>query len=115
MKIYSCPKEVPPPEPDYRNYDHAKELRAEEEHEAKLKAWLVTKGYTGKHTGAIYREGVADGYASYMVGDGRSFILIHLPYGDAYQSRNVQFLPKREIIRRLEGAKAMAQLFARKG
>jgi hypothetical protein len=108
MKIYSCPKEVPAPEPDYGNYDHAKERQAEEAHQANLKAWLQKRGYTGKYTGEIYREGVADGYALYMVGHGRSFCLIHLPYGDAYQSRNVQFLPKKEITRRIDAEKAFS-------
>ncbi len=102
MKIYSCPTQVPPPEPDYSNYDHAKEMAAEETHKAKLAAWLKANGFPGKHTGAIYSEGVADGRALYMVADGRTFALIHLPYGDAYQGRNVQFMPKAEVIRRIE-------------
>lgn len=113
MKIYSCPKEVPPPTPDYSSYDHAKVDADEEKHMADLKAWLKKRGYTGKYTGEIYREGVADGYALYMVMDGRAFGLIHLPYGDAYQSRDVSFLPKKEIIRRLGSSKKLAALFAK--
>jgi hypothetical protein len=74
---------------------------------------LIKAGYTGKHTGGIYRTGVADGCAQYMIGDkGRGGVLIHLPYGDAYQSRDVQFLPKAEILKRIEGEKAIAELFA---
>lgn len=113
MKIYSCPDEVPPPVVDYDNYDHAKVDDDEAAHMKALSKWLKTKGYTGKHTGEIYREGVADGYARYMVMDGRSFGLVHLPYGDGYQSRDVQFLPKKEIIRRLGLSKKMAALFAK--
>lgn len=106
MKIYSCPKEVPAPQPDYSHYDAEKEDKAEADHCAALKAWLIKNGHTGQYTGEIYREGVADGYAQYMVGDGKyGFFLIHLPYGDAYNSRDVQFLPKREIIRRLNAEK----------
>jgi len=111
MKIYSCPKEVPAPEPDYSNYDHAKVDADEQRHMDALKSWLIEKGYTGKYTGEIYKEGVADGYALYMVMDGRTFGLIHLPYGDAYQSRDVGFLPKKEIIRRLGSAKKFAALW----
>jgi hypothetical protein len=48
-----------------------------------------------------------------MVMDGRAFGLIHLPYGDAYQSRDVGFLPKKEIIRRLGSSKKLAALFAK--
>ena len=114
MKIYSCPKEVPPPTPDYSNYDHAKVDADEEKHMADLKAYLKTMGYKGKLTGEIYREGVADGHASYMIADGRPFALVHLPYGDAYQSRNVGFLTKKEIVRRMESEKKFAALFRKK-
>jgi hypothetical protein len=109
MRVHSCPKEVPAPEPDYTNYDREKEIRQEEEHMAKLAKWLRKAGYTGKHTGGIYRTGVADGCAQYMLGDkGRGGILIHLPYGDAWQSRDVQFLPKSEIVRHIEADKELA-------
>jgi hypothetical protein len=36
VRVYSCPKEVPAPEPDYTNFDREKEIRQEEEHMAKL-------------------------------------------------------------------------------
>ena len=100
MKVYSCPKSCPAPELDFGNYDHAKQTAAEEEHQRDLVKWLVAHGYTGKHTGLIYTEGVADGCAEYMLADGSKSFLIHLPYGDGYQSRNVEFIPKREIIKR---------------
>jgi len=112
MKIFTCPKEVPAPKPDYENYNGDKEQAKEEKHMADLKAWLKKAGYTGKYTGEIYKEGVADGYALYMVADGRSFCLIHLPYGDRYQARDVQWLPKKEIIRRLEADKKFRALWA---
>lgn len=105
MKIYQCPKEVPVPSPDYSNYDHAKEMAAENKHMTDLKAWLVSQGYTGKYTGEIYRQQIADGYALYMMADGPKSFLIHLPYGDGYQARDTAFLPKSEIIRRIEAEK----------
>jgi len=114
MKIYSCPKEVPPPQVDYSNYDHAKVAAAEEKHLSDLKAWLRKAGFTGKNTGKIYSEGVADGSADYMIADGRTFFLVHLPYGDGYQSRNVQFLPKKEIIRRCYAREQFDALFTKK-
>jgi len=115
MKIFTCPKDVPAPTPDYgKDYDHNKTIEAEQKHMDDLKAWLKKSGYTGKYTGEIYREGVADGYALYMVADSPKFCLIHLPYGDGYQSRNVGFLPKKEIIRRIEGDKKLAALFRKK-
>lgn len=111
MKIYSCPDQVPAPKPDYSHYDHAKEQAAEEAHMADLKRWLILAGYTGKHTGKIYRDGVADGYALYMLADGSKACLIHLPYGDGYQSRDAQFLPKAEIVRRIEADARLSAMF----
>ena len=35
--------------------------------------------------GEIIQQGVADGYAQYMVLSLRPLVLIHLPLGDAYQ------------------------------
>lgn len=105
MKVYSCPAEVPAPKPDYENYDHKKEIAAEKKHQTNLKAWLIKFGYTGKYTGEIYSEGVADGYARYMVMDGPKSGLIHLPYGDGYHARDVEFIPKKEIIRRVDADK----------
>ncbi len=114
MKVYSLPKEVPAPQPDYSHYDHAKEMKAEQDHKAALKAYLIRMGYTGKYTGEIYQEQIADGYALYMVADGPKAGLIHLPYGDAYQSRDVQFVPKKEVFRRIEAHKKFNALFANK-
>lgn len=120
MKVYTCPKQVPAPKPDYANYDSAKEIAAEEQHMADLKAWLVKQGFTGKYTGEIYRTHVADGYAQYMFADvpkgytSPKPFLIHLPYGDAYDSRDVEFLPKKEIIARIEAEKKFRALWNKK-
>lgn len=112
MKVYSLPAELPAPKPDYRNYDHDREMRREEEHKQKLKEWLLANGYTGKRTGETVSFGVGDGAAQYMLAEGRQSILIHLPYGDAYQYPDVRFLPKAEIIRRIDGDKKLKSLFA---
>jgi hypothetical protein len=114
MKIFSLPKEVSAPKPDYDNYDRAKVAADEAKHMADLKAFLKKAGYKGKYTGEIYKEGVADGYALYMVADGTPFGLVHLPYGDAYQARDVAWLPKKEILRRIEADKKLSALFTKK-
>jgi len=113
MKVYACP--IPAPNPDYANYDREKENAKIEAHKLQVTSWLKTKGYTGKRTGEIVRFQVADGYAEYMLGDGRKSILIHLPYYDGYQYGDVRFLPKAEIIRRIEAEKEFAKLFEKKG
>ncbi len=114
MKVYTLPDEVPAPEVDYKNYDREKMLRDEDEHMAKLKAWLREAGYVGKRTGEIVAFQVADGYARYMLADGKKSALIHLPYGDAYHYRDVKFLPKAEILRRIDADKKFTAMFARK-
>lgn len=118
MIVYSCPKECPAPEPDYSdNYDSKKEQEREDQHREKLKAHLNKMGYTGKHTGKIIRFGVADGHAEYMLADGptaaKSF-LVHLPYGDAWEYRDVRFIPKKEILKRISADEKLAKLFQAK-
>lgn len=112
MKVYSSP--IPAPEYDYANYDRDKVMAAEDEHSVKLKAWLLANGYNGKRTGEIASFPIADGYASYMLGDGKKSCLIHLPYGDAYNYPDVRFLPKAEVLKRIDSSKRMAALFAKK-
>ena len=104
MKTYSCPDEVKFVSQidlaNYSKYDHVEEIRREKEHALALKEWLLKSGYTGKNTGRIVDFGVADGCARYMIADGQRSALIHLPYCDAYTYRDVQFIPKKEIILR---------------
>jgi hypothetical protein len=110
MKVYGTPEHIKLT-PDYSNYNRVEEQRKEDEYKAAIKQWLVSEGYTGPHTGEIIRFGVADGYAQYMFADGgrRSF-LVHLDIGDAYQYRDVEYIPKAEILRRIERSKT--SLFA---
>lgn len=111
MKVYSRPEEIPFDEPDYRNYNHERELARERVHEDALKNWLQSNGYAGPRTGEILREPVGDGYACYMLADGPNRVLIHLPYGDAYSSRDVQFLPVKEVLRHIDQGKRLAAHF----
>lgn len=113
MKVYSCPDEVAFGEPDFANYDHAKEVAREEEHTERLKAWLIANGAKGPKTGAIVSFPVGDGRALYMLADGPRSYLVHLPYGDGYQYRDVKFLPKAEILRRIKADEAFGDIFAK--
>lgn len=115
MKIFSCPKEVEW-KPDYANYDPEKEIKRGEEHMEALKRHLVKGGYRGPRTGEILQSPVADGNALYMYADaprgsGLSSCLIHLPYVDAYHNPDVAFLPKKEVLRRLDAQKELNALF----
>lgn len=114
MKVYSCPNEIAFADPDYANYDHDAETAREAAHQETVKAWLMANGYAGPRTGEVLREAMGDGYALYMYGDGPKPCLIHLPYGDAYLSPNVPHLPKKEILRRLDGQAKLATLFSKR-
>lgn len=113
MKVYATPDEVPTPQIDYSAGPKA--WRAQEKaHATQLADWLRRNGYTGKHTGRIASFGVADGAAQYMIADGPKSCLIHLEYVDAYQYRDVEYLPKAEVVRRsatIEEMYAPSKLF----
>lgn len=114
MKVYACPTEVPAPVLNITNFDYAKHEAAEKAHMLKLIEHLKKMGYTGKRTGGILRMPFADGCATYMMAEGRTSILIHLPYGDGWNSPDVEFLPKREVIKRMDREASIAQLFSKR-
>ncbi len=115
MKVFTCPDEIKAPEVNYANFNHAKMLADEATHQEKLKVHMVGMGYNGPRTGEIISFGVADGSAQYMFADaGAKSALIHLPYGDAYHYRDVGFLPRKEILKRLDQQKSLTAMFAAK-
>ena len=96
---------------DHSNLDFAALTRAEDDHANTLKIWLKVNGYTGPNTGKIIRFSVADGCASYMFADAKGqSCLIHLPYGDAYQYPDAEFLPRGEILRRIQQQKKLEKM-----
>ena len=118
MKIYSLPEELEAtiPEPDYINQTFAEWGRDEELHRESIRQWLHENGYTGKNSGELFQEPIADGYAQYMlvegaVGSGVRSFLLHLPYGDAYHDPDVEFLPKKEVLKRIKARKIVAEMF----
>jgi hypothetical protein len=121
MKVYTLPDEVPAPRVDYMKYDSAKVAADEAAHREALKKHFTDLGYKGKNTGRIYREQVADGYAEYMAIEAPrgtnakvKFFLIHLPYGDAYQSRTVGHMSKSGILQLIDADERMQALFSKK-
>jgi hypothetical protein len=113
MKLYSTP--IPFADPDYTNYDSLAEQAREDAHRLAVEVWLQQNGWSGPRTGEILREPMGDGYAQYMYGDapGSKACLIHLPYGDAWHSQNVEFLPKKEVLARLDAEKRLRKLFSK--
>lgn len=115
MKIYSLPveleKSVPQITSDFVYEVYSEAIKA---HKAKVKEYLHRIGYTGRHTGKIYSTPVADGSAEYMVADGSGSFLLHLPYGDAYHDPYVVYLPKKEILKRIDARSKFSKLFGEK-
>lgn len=107
MKVYAAPEGITL-NIDYTvRYNPADEQAKVEKYKAEIKDWLLSNGYTGPNTGETITFPVADGRAEYMLGDkGRGGILIHLDIMDGYQYFDIKFLPKAEILRRIEQEKA---------
>jgi hypothetical protein len=82
-KVYSTPKELPPPVVDYKNYDPEKVQADEDAWLDKLKAYCLKHG-NGAASGEEVTTGVADGCARYMVISEKPLQLFHLAVGDAY-------------------------------
>ncbi|MCO5157915.1 MAG: hypothetical protein M9945_14395 [Aquamicrobium sp.] len=99
-------------EPDYKNYDWKKEQAREKAHQAQLKDWLLRSGYAGQHTGKILSLPMGDGAARYMYADSpKKSFLVHLPYGDAWDSPLARDLPKAAVIKRLVDEEKVSSLF----
>jgi len=113
MKVYSLPKELRAtlPEHDYLNDSWKICDRREQEHREAVKQWFIDHGFTGKNTGGILQMPMGDGYAEYMLAEGSKSCLIHLPYGDAWNDPDVEFLPKKEVVKRIKGREEIAKLF----
>ena len=113
MKVYSLPAELKF-EPDYLSFDVAAEAARELEHRKAVEAWLRKNGYKGKRTGETLRVPHADSYAQYMFGQGSKCILIHLPYGDGWNSPHVARMTRDDVIEQLDYSAMLDRMFADK-
>lgn len=105
-KIFSVPEECPAPEwvpgMDWQTME-----RNENEHYESLKSHVHNMGYNKPYSGEKFMLGHADGYAQYMFIDagGKNWGLIHLPYGDGWNSPNAKHYPKKAIIDAIKSEK----------
>ena len=111
MKVYAAPENIKL-SINYGSDDRITINAKVEAYKEAVKAWLTSIGYKGPKTGGIARFQVADGYAEYMLGDGKTSILIHLDMFDGYQYQHISYLPKKEILDAIKREEAMAALFA---
>ena len=112
MKIYSMSEELMEqiPEIDFKGSWQEYNARVEE-HQKLVEEWLRDVGYDGPNTGEIYQSQIADGYARYMIAEGPRTFLIHVCYDDGYHDPDVEFIPKKEILKRISARKEVAKLF----
>lgn len=110
MKVYGSPLDWQ----ENWNDDHKARATRIEAYEVLLVEELKKLGFTGKNTGRKCQFQVADGYAEYMLADGKKSALIHLSYGDGYQYRDVEFLPKKEIMARIEQRERQIAFFEKR-
>lgn len=111
MKVYALPGELAATVPAF-DFEGGWEKK-EEAHREEIRAWLKQAGYTGKNSGKILRESVADGYAEYMVAEGSKTFLLHLPYGDAYQAPYVHRMTKKDVLDSIRAQERLDELFNR--
>lgn len=91
-------------------YDYNKQ---QEEWLESLSQWCKVHG-SGKYAGEVVRDGVADGYAQYMVFSLRPLQLIHLPLGDAWESRWAHCWTAADIKQMVERERRIVSIFSRK-
>lgn len=120
MQVYAVPGEVAVPGFEDScldgRYDREQDDRVTNEFLAELKAWLVEHGYNRKLTGEIVSFPIADGAAQYMVAEGKSTILVHLPIHDAWNipAAHMRGLRKKDIVEQVERSRRIAAMFAEK-
>lgn len=117
MKVYAVWDDIPAPKYDYK-LSWVENDKLTNQYLAAIRAKLFRGGWTGPLSGEIYRSQVADGYAQYMFANrpagysGREkCFLFHLEIGDAWFDRDVEFLPKTEIMKRIREIQKMDEYF----
>ena len=104
-KVYSPPKELPTPIPDYMKPGRGW-MEDEKKWEESLRQYCVANGGKDEAVGTVIGFPVADGSAQYMVFSISPLVLIHMPLGDAWQYRYINRLTKKDIleqVRQLQG------------
>lgn len=111
--IYAPPQEMPVPQIDL-SLSIRERMEVEDKWIERLRRWVKQNG-SGQYAGKVIKDQVADGYAMYMVFSLRPLILIHLPLGDAYQSRWDHRWIASDVKQMVEREETLHALFSKKG
>lgn len=114
-KVFSPPKSITVPAFDIRDIKGSQEK--EKQFIDQVKAWC--KGHSkdkenASYVGEVFRIPMADGNALYAVYSLKPVELIHLPVGDAWDSKWANRANAKEIRQQIDGAKHIEKLFALK-
>jgi len=114
-KIYSIPEEFEATIPQFETSTTLDDrVKREKEWLNELRGWIHANVSNGKYSGEIVRDGVADGYAQYMIISLRPLELMHLPLVDGYQSRWAHRWTAADVKRMVEREKSLRELFSKK-
>lgn len=70
------------------------------------------RNVAGKYAGEVIREGVADGFAQYMILSSRPLSLIHIPLGDAWHFRWAHRWTASDVKKKAESNHIMDEIFS---
>jgi len=111
-KVFSPPKSITIPGFDFRDIKGSQEK--EKQFIDQVKAWCKEQSNdkgNSDYIGEVYRIPMADGNALYAVYSLKPVVLIHLPVGDAWDSKWANRVSANEIRQQIDAAK---HLFASK-
>jgi hypothetical protein len=108
--IYSPPPELGEPTFDYK-VDYKTNLKMEEEWVDNLRSWVKNEFGNKEYVGEIICDPVADGYAQYMIASLHPLKLIHLPIGDAWNSKWAHKWSVKDVKSMVNSQKALKEIF----
>lgn len=116
--IFAAPPEIPVPQLDFRAKEGVDAYHKEcDEYVQKVQEWARANTRSKNDlVGLVFRYGVADGYAQYVVLDTKPLRLVHLPIGDAWHIPDIvrRGLCLKDIQQQKERSEAWAKLTAKK-
>jgi hypothetical protein len=119
MKVYSFPEGITVPVLDFTKIDLPALHAAEQEATRQAAEALREQGYTGENTGEEFSIPHADGAARYMVAEGppgsRVFALVHLPYGDKWDSPYSRRVTKKDVLASIARRRNLPSIFGAVG
>tara|TARA_R100001244_G_C5077280_1_gene112959 strand:+ start:177 stop:503 length:327 start_codon:yes stop_codon:yes gene_type:complete len=104
-KVYRCPDHIQRPD---LSAGWKKWKKLDKQYIDEVRAWCKEQNPKGQLVGEIFRYGVADGFAEYMVWSLQPLKLIHLEVGDAWHFQYIEKMNAKDIRQNIEGSRRLA-------